>query len=625
MSPFAVEESSSYGRRATIKTRRGTIETPALYPVLNFIAGTTTSSGGIWKYTRNKIMNHGCAPAVMMQAMGFLDYDLSADALADWRAGDSGLHDKFDKLDRPLFIDSGGFKLMNSETFGEPPEKGGSENPWKIYTNPESILDLQTDYGADIIATLDYPIPPGLKEDEKMDRMERSIESAVRCLELLGEEEDPPAVYIAIHGHNYEDINWYVGRFLERAGEFDESFEGFAIGSLVPIASSRKVDILVDIIQGAKHAIPNGRADDIALHAFGVTGKLVPLLALLGVDSFDSASYQRTAQYKNFIHPETWEKVEAKDLPEDWSCDCKVCQDLDHDLMRRVLYSDTAYEKIEGYYKSQFYADIAHHNYESYRREINRIQEAISNDRLLQHVLDIARNHELVETGLKHAQLRNPELKSDIEERGADELVAGPDIGTFQSKLTGFTGETDPTEQSVRTISLKHSSSDFDVLQREHTPPSNANILLIIPCSQHKPYRESRTQRAVLSEVEHLRDRLHKVTVSGLYGPVPEEFEDEQMILEYEYVLTTEDADQIELVSERLRRYLSEFGDQFDTVVGYTTSKAYRTVIKNALTEYGRGELFPKNPQSLQLTEHFRHENINQLVEYLEEDISGHP
>jgi hypothetical protein len=84
---------------------------------MNIIAGTTTDSGGVWKYIRNQIMDHGCAPAVMMQAMGFLDYNLSADAVKEWRDGPS-LHQKFDRLDRPLFVDSGGFKLMNSSTFG---------------------------------------------------------------------------------------------------------------------------------------------------------------------------------------------------------------------------------------------------------------------------------------------------------------------------------------------------------------------------------------------------------------------------------------------------------------------------------------------------------------------------
>ena len=621
MSPFQIEESSSYGRRATIETGRGAIETPALYPVMNFIAGTTTDSGGIWKHIRNQIMDHGCAPAVMMQAMGFLDYNLSADAVKEWRDGPS-LHQKFDRLDRPLFVDSGGFKLMNSSTFGDPPEKGGKENPWEIYTNPESILNLQTDYGADIIATLDYPIPPGLKEDEKMERMERSIDSAVRCLELTDENDDPPAVYVAIHGHNYEDINWYVGRFLEKAGEFSGAFEGFAIGSLVPVATSRKVDILVDIVQGAKHAIPNERSDEIALHTFGVTGKVVPLLALLGVDSFDSASYQRTAQYKNFIHPDTLEKVEAKDVPENWSCDCVVCIDVDFDQMRRVLYSDISYQKIEGYYKSEFYADIAHHNFEVYLSEIQDIHEAISEDRLLEHVSNVARDHDIVETGLKHAQLRNPDLKSDLETIGADDLVAGPSIGTFQSKLTGFTGGVNPTDQSVRTISLKHGPNDFNILQWDFTPPEGRDILLILPCSQRKPYRESRTQRAVMDEVEHLRDRLHKVTVSGLYGPVPEEFEDKKMVLEYEYVLAPEDKDQIELVSERLRRYLLEHGNNYDIIAGYTTSKAYREAIENALREFGRGKVYPEDAKPMQLTEHFRKENIGQLVEYVEAKLT---
>lgn len=180
---------------------------------------------------------------------------------------------------------------MNSTKFGQTPGEGGSENDWDIYTNPESILDLQLDYGADIIATLDFPIPQNLNKEETAERMERSIDNAVETLRLLDERklEKTPSVYVAIHGHNYEEVNWYVSQFLELADELDEALEGFALGSLVPLSSSP--DTLVDIVQGARDAIPEERYDEIALHVFGISGRLCPLLSLLGVDTFDLVDF----------------------------------------------------------------------------------------------------------------------------------------------------------------------------------------------------------------------------------------------------------------------------------------------------------------------------------------------
>lgn len=621
MSPFYVENQSLGGRRGRIETPHGTVQTPAIYPVLNFIAGTTTESGGIWKYTRERLLKESSVPAVMMQAMGFLEYNISPDNLNNfWRS--QTLHNHYDYLDRPLFIDSGGFVLMNSETFGESPDYGGSENPWGIYTNPESILDLQLDFGADIIATLDFPIPQNLKEDEKVERMERSIDSAVQCLELLDERDANPAVYIAIHGHDYEMINWYVGQFLETAESYEDQFEGFAVGSLVPLRSSNRIDMLVDIVQGAKDAIPAERKDEIALHVFGISGKMVPLLTILGVDSFDSTTYQRTAQFKKFIHPESWEKVEAKNISEDWPCDCKACRQTDMTTLKRVLYADTSYSKVDGeYFKSEFYAKIAQHNFEIYQRQVQESHVAIEEDRLLEHVAEFGLKHESVAEGLKHAQLRDSDLRDELKSEGYEALLAGPETGTFQSRLTAFWDGEQPEERLQRTISLKHGPSDFNVLHMDYSPPVNKDILLILPCSQQKPYRESRTQQAVLRELGAFHEDIHKVTVSGLYGPVPEDYEEVKQVLEYEYVLTTDDTEQVELVTSRLHEFLEKYGDGFDEIVGYTTSKAYREVIETAFKRYGRGNVYPANPQALQLTEHFREANIHELLNHIRSQI----
>jgi len=243
-----------YGRLGELDVTHGPVETPVLFPVVNMIGGTTVKSGGVWRRMREKLIDKDHLQGIMFQTMSFTDYGISPDNLNNfWR--EETFHERFGDLNAPVFIDSGGFKLMNSDTFGEAPEKGGIPNEWGLYTDPKSILGLQLDFGADIVATLDYPIPPNLKESEKTERMNQSIDSAVECLRILDDpgllEEnfeinsraaerlrerkaagDEPSVYIALHGHDYETINWYVGNFLDRVANIDvsSSFEGFAVG-----------------------------------------------------------------------------------------------------------------------------------------------------------------------------------------------------------------------------------------------------------------------------------------------------------------------------------------------------------------------------------------------------------
>ena len=626
MSAFNTIEKAVYGRRGEIDTPAGRIQTPELLPVVNLIGGTTTKSGGIWRYTRRHLFESDNVQGIMFQAMSFLDYNLTPDNLDDWRKKPLKQHfeesDVEPGFDQPLFIDSGGFKLMNSTKFGQTPGEGGNENDWGIYTNPESILDLQLDYGADIIATLDFPIPQNLNKEETTERMERSVDNAAETLQLLDERElaETPSVYVAIHGHNYEDVNWYVSQFLDRADELDEAFEGFALGSLVPLSSSP--DTLVDIVQGARDAIPEDRYDEIAFHVFGISGRLCPLLSLLGVDTFDSRSYQYAARNKKFIHPDSWQRVSLDQIDdwEEWPCNCQACQNIHFgDMRHALLESDISNKPIEGehgtHFKSEYYAQIAHHNFELYSRQMQQVRDAIDDGSLLERVANFAQGKNIVEKALKRAQLHNPELREQLADIGYEGLVAGPDDETFQTKLSSFLEGVEDTTRKKRTISLKHGPNDFDILQcDEYQPPSEADVLLILPCSQEKPYSKSRTHQAVLSRLEDYRERYHKVSISGLYGPVPEDFEEADPVMSYEYVLTTADDDQVELVANRLARYLNRYGEKFDQIIAYTTNKAYRRAIDTAFNRYGRGEIYPSDPRALQLTEHFRSENIDELV-----------
>ncbi|MBP1923259.1 tRNA-guanine family transglycosylase [Halorubrum alkaliphilum] len=659
MPEFEIEldNEEEFGRLGTLDVPHGPVNTPALFPVVNIIGGTTPKSGAAWRHFRDNLLDKDHVQGVMFQAMSFLDYGVTANTLGRWRDETfrEKLGDDFVDIKCPIFIDSGGFSLMNSDTFGDPPSEGGKENEWGLYTNPDSILKLQADFGGDIVATLDYPIPPELREAEKTERMQRSIESAVRCLQLIENPEQietrnegdqasierlrnrktegtDPGVFVAIHGHDYETISWYVQNFLDRIQEegITHRFNGFAIGSLVPLRS--RTNLLVDIVQGAKDAIPAHLEDEIALHIFGVGGKQVSLLTLLGADSFDCSTHMQTARYKKYVVPGTWEHISLDNMEEflddgEFPCELEHCTlrnhpEWDPKSVRERLNMEPTYGA--GPTKTEPYGLLARHNFEVYNDEMRRVREKIRDGELLEYIIQFARDHEQIKQGLKYAQIRDRKLQQQLRERGAYDLIVGPDIETDQAKLTEFGGGVDDQTHQQR-VSLQHTPNSFNILNHRYTPPAGKNILLLIPCSKRKPYAESRTHRVVIKRLQERRDNIHKVTISGMYGPVPEEHETDKEVMEYEYVLSEQDTEQIELVRDRLISYLQEHGESYDLVIGYAASSTYRGVIQDALNAYGQGELFPKEPEALRLTEHFRKENIKELMEYLDistEDMS---
>jgi len=131
MASFETESTDDAGnaRRGTIHTPHGDVQTPAFFPVVNFIGGPNEKSGGIWSRLRNHLFGEPEFQGAMFQAMSFLDFNITPESLENWRS--KPIHDHFtdhepvkpyhsqpESFTKPLFVDSGGFKLLNSDTFG---------------------------------------------------------------------------------------------------------------------------------------------------------------------------------------------------------------------------------------------------------------------------------------------------------------------------------------------------------------------------------------------------------------------------------------------------------------------------------------------------------------------------
>ncbi len=75
-----------------------------------------------------------------------------------------------------------------------------------------------------------------------------------------------------------------------------------------------------------------------------------------------------------------------------------------------------------------------------------------------------------------------------------------------------------------------------------YRPPASKTVLLLVPCSKTKPYRNSRSHRRFTGALEGLPnlERLHVVSVSSPIGLVPRELEDVPPARQYDIPVTGE-------------------------------------------------------------------------------------
>lgn len=116
---------------------------------------------------------------------------------------------------------------------------------------------------------------------------------------------------------------------------------------------------------------------------------------------------------------------------------------------------------------------------------------------------------------------------------------------------------------------------------------------------------------------------IHKVVLSGLYGPVPEEFEDKEPVRQYNFQLKHYDQAQMELVTDRLVGFLGRYGGDYELRVGYATSRAYREVMAEAARRAGNLVVLPREVKSRRLREFFRNGSVDELMQTIETTLGG--
>ena len=212
---------NSRARAGVITTDHGTIETPIFMPV-----GTAGSVKGI--HTRD--IKEDINAQIILGNTYHLYLRPGIDVIE--KAG--GLH-KFNRWDRPILTDSGGFQVFSLGDIRKLSEEGARfqshiDGSYHMFT-PENVMDIQRTIGADIIMAFDECTPG----DADYDYAKRSLELTQRWLERCFKQfnsTEPKygysqTLFPIVQGNTFTDLRKAA---VANVKTFDA--DGYAIGGL---------------------------------------------------------------------------------------------------------------------------------------------------------------------------------------------------------------------------------------------------------------------------------------------------------------------------------------------------------------------------------------------------------
>lgn len=316
----------SRARVGRIHTPHGVIDTP------NFVA---VGTNGTLKALDNQMVEK-----IGLQLMFCNTYHLLLQPGPKVIQKAGGLH-KFIRRSLPIITDSGGFQVF-SLAYGsladELKGKGGKKSEGhvlkvfedgvlfrsyrdgsKVLLTPESSIQAQKAFGADIIIPLDELPPYHIGEKALKSSLERTHRWEKRSLEEHLKNPKNQALYAVIHGGVDPLLRQKSAQNLSAL-----AFDGFSIGGSLGKSKGEMVDMLKSLMPHLPEEKPN--------HLLGI-GDLpsIEQCIPLGIDTFDSSYPTRAARHGVLLRRLGNLKItksENKELfsPIEEGCECFTCQ-----------------------------------------------------------------------------------------------------------------------------------------------------------------------------------------------------------------------------------------------------------------------------------------------------------
>lgn len=272
---FRVRERDLAGRIGELRLKRGIIETPYLFPVID-LSRQELPVSEIKEIGFNAVITN----AYLLYKRGF------SQALRDVLGSDV-----------IAMTDSGAYQLM---------EYGS------IDIDNETIIEYQKRIDSDIAVILDYPTGDSLDRAFAEKTVEITLSRAKDSLPKLDFENR--AWVLPIQGGVHLDL---LNKSAELSASLD--YDIYALGSPTRMMESYNYEVVADMLVTVKNKLPYLKP----LHLFGGGHPmLIPFAVALGADLFDSASYMLFARDNRYMTEKGTKRLEDLDyLP----CSCPVC------------------------------------------------------------------------------------------------------------------------------------------------------------------------------------------------------------------------------------------------------------------------------------------------------------
>jgi queuine tRNA-ribosyltransferase len=274
----------SHARRGRLALNHGVVETPVFMPV-----GTYGTVKGV---TPQSLEDMGAQ--IILGNTFHLWMRPGLDVMAQF----GGLH-AFEKWDKPILTDSGGFQVWSLGAMRKISEEGvkfsSPVNGDKLFLTPEISMQIQTVLNSDIVMQFDECTPyisvePKTKgqlttELEARSSMALSLRWARRCQAEFARLENPNALFGIVQGGMFEHLRQ---ESLEQLVEMD--FPGYAVGG---VSVGEPKDEMLRIMAHTPHRLPAHKPR--YLMGVGTPEDLVEGVTQ-GVDMFDCVMPTRNAR-----------------------------------------------------------------------------------------------------------------------------------------------------------------------------------------------------------------------------------------------------------------------------------------------------------------------------------------
>ncbi len=311
-------DAANHARRGRLTLNHGVVQTPIFMPV-----GTYGTVKGVLPRSLEEM-----GAQIILGNTFHLWMRPGLDVLKQF----GGLH-RFEKWDKPILTDSGGFQVWSLGEMRKISEEGvkfsSPVNGDKLFLTPEISMQIQTVLNSDIVMQFDECTPyisvePKTKgqlttEAEARSSMELSLRWARRCQSEFSRLENPNALFGIVQGGMFEHLRQ---ESLEQLVAMD--FPGYAIGG---VSVGEPKDEMLRIMAHTPHRLPSHKPR--YLMGVGTPEDLVEGVAQ-GVDMFDCVMPTRNARngtlftrYGDLKIRNARHKTDERPLDE--TCTCHAC------------------------------------------------------------------------------------------------------------------------------------------------------------------------------------------------------------------------------------------------------------------------------------------------------------